>query len=122
MRDAHVITLALLAALAACGGGDDGAAATSRAPESAGEVWEVDRADDRAAVEGALLAYVTGLHVLVLDDDDAFAGMTRLRATAGADGARAFTLANGLGAELAPAGDALELRFSSGQVVPLKRR
>ena len=107
-------------ALAACGG--DGAAEAVRAPERAGEVWELDRTDDGAAVEGALLAYVNGLHVMVLDDDDAFTGMTRLRATAGDGGRRAFTLANGLGVELAPAGDALELRFAGGQVVPLRRQ
>jgi hypothetical protein len=108
------------ATLVACGG--DGTAETSRAPERAGEVWEVDRADDRAAAEGALLAYVSGLHVVVLDDDDAFAGMTRLRLTDRDGGGRGLTLANGGGAELVPGGDGLELRFPDGQTVPMRRQ
>jgi hypothetical protein len=118
-RAAAVTSVA--AALVACGGGD-GTAETSRAPERAGEVWEVDRVDERAAAEGALLAYVSGLHVVILDDDDAFAGMTRLRLTDRDGGGRRLTLANGGGAELVPAGEGLELRFPDGQRVPMRRQ
>lgn len=115
--------LALLLVLAACGGEGGGEEpAISRAPERAGEVWEVDRADDRAAAEAALLAYVNGLHVMVLEDDDAFAGMTKLRLANREGGGRTISLANGGTAELVPTGDALELRFANGPLVPLRRQ
>ena len=118
-REAAIVSIA--AVLVACGGAD-GSAETSRAPERAGEVWEVDRVDDRAAAEGALLAYVSGLHVVVLDDDDAFAGMTRLRLADRDGGGRGLTLPNGTGAELVPAGEGLELKFPDGQTVPMRRQ
>ena len=60
--------------------------------------------------------------VVVVDGDDAYAGMTRLRAAKGADGARTFALANGLTAELAPVGEVMELRFSSGETLPMRRQ
>ncbi len=127
MAAASRSTLAALAALAllapaACGGGDDGAPDVARAPARDGEVWELDRADDRATADAAMLAYVHGVHVLVLDGDEAFAGMTRLRAAEDANGGRTLTLANGLAAQLVPSGDAIELRFASGERVPLRRR
>ena len=116
---APLMVLALFAA--ACGGDDAAVAAAARVPDD-GVVWEVDRPDDRAAAEGALLAYVSGLHVMVIDDDDAYAGMTRMRLTERAEGGRALTLAGGLGAELVPSGASLELRFADGQRVPLRRQ
>jgi hypothetical protein len=82
----------------------------------------VDSAGDRATAPAALLAYVNGLHVMVLDDDEAFAGMTPLRAERGADGMRTFHLANGLDAQLVEQGDALQLRFTGGEAVTMRRR
>lgn len=121
-RTSRFPPLVLAVGLIAACGGDGGAAETSRAPERSGEVWEVDRVEDRAVAEAALLAYVSGLHVVVLDDDDAFAGMTRLRLTNGDGGGRSITLANGVGAQIVPAGEVLELRFAGGQTVPLRRQ
>ncbi len=112
--------LALLGA--ACGGGGGGAPAAARAPTRAGDVWEIDHPDDRANAAGAALAYVNGLHVMVVDGNRAWAGMTRLDAESGADGARTFHLDGGLTADLVKAGDGLELRFSTGERVPLRKR
>jgi len=108
-------------ALAACGHKDDATQATA-APSRAGQVWEADHAEDRANAPATLVAFVNGLHVVVLDGDDAYAGMTRLHATSGADGKRTIPLANGLGAELVPVGDVMELRFSSGESLPLRKQ
>ena len=118
------IVLALLL-LGACGGAPDrasGEAATAAAPARAGVVWELDSADSREAAPAALQAYVHGLHVLVLDDDDAYAGMTRLTGRAGDDGARTFHLADGVEARLAPAGERMALRFAGGAAVPMRRQ
>jgi hypothetical protein len=106
--------------LSACGGGESGIVA--RAPARAGDVWELDRTEDRATAQAALLAYVNGLHVMVLDGNTAYAGMTRLEAAKGPDGSQTLTLANGLKADLVHAGEAVELRFSSGELVPLRKR
>src|SRR6185295_19881854 len=69
------VGLSLLVAVLACGGA--GADDTARAPTRAGDVWEVDSANDRDAAQGALLAFVSGTHVLLVDGDDTYAGMRR---------------------------------------------
>ena len=107
---------------AACGGGDVGGTSTARVPARGGEVWEIAAAPDRADTPAALLAYVHGLHVLVLDGNRVYAGMSRLNATRGEDGSRVLALANGLEASLVPVGEGMELRFSTGETVPLTRR
>jgi hypothetical protein len=48
--------------------------------------------------------------------------MTRLEAAKGPDGNQTLTLANGLTADLIRAGEAVELRFSSGELVALRKR
>lgn len=111
-----------LIGVSACDRGADSAGEVARAPTRAGEVWELDGSVGREGSPAAMLAYVNGLHVLVLDGNEAFAGMTRLRAEAGPSGAKTFKLADGLTAELAPAGDAMELRFSTGESIPMRRR
>ena len=113
---------AALATAAACGGDANDVARVERAPARAGDVWELDSADDRQTAPAALLAYVSGLHVMVLDGDEAYAGMTRLEGTREDDGARRFRLANGLDARVVPAGDGLELRFSSGEVMAMHKQ
>jgi len=120
---AAVSRAALLLTMAAVACGRGGAAASVETPPSrAGQVWEADRAEDRANAPATMLAFVNGLHVMVLDGDDAYAGMTRLHAAPTADGKRAIPLANGLGAELVPVGEVMELRFSSGESLPLRRQ
>lgn len=114
--------ISVLVAGAGCDRGAESAEQVARAPAKAGEVWELDGAVGREGSPAAMLAYVNGLHVLVLDGDDAFAGMTRLRAEKGPDGNKTFKLADGLTAELAEAGDAMELRFSTGESIPMRRR
>ena len=64
------------ASLAGCGGGGaPGSAATP--PARSGQVWEVQGSDDRTAVPGSIVAFVNGVHVMVVDGDRVFAGMTR---------------------------------------------
>ena len=93
-----------------------------RVPARSGEVWEVDRPTDRATAPGAVLAFVTGLHVMIVDADQVFAGMTRLETTQGPAGARVVALGNGLSAEIMPAGDRLELRFSTGESIAMRKQ
>lgn len=108
---------------AACGGGGDGPSAVARTPASAGDVWAVHAEGTRTSPPAAALAaFVNGLHVVVVDGNTAYAGMTRLEARAEEGGPPAFTLANGLRAELSRAGDSAQLRFSSGEVLSLRRQ
>ncbi|MGZ8379741.1 MAG: hypothetical protein ACXW0Z_21145 [Gemmatirosa sp.] len=121
-RATVAVALAILL-LSACGGAAaDDAPATASAPARAGEVWELDSADSRASAPAALQAYVHGLHVMVVDDETAYAGMTRLTGREAAEGGRTYHLADGTEARLAPAGDAMELRFAGGAAVHLRRQ
>ncbi len=116
--------LALAAvAFAGCGGGEGGSRPeVARVPARAGVVWEVDSAASRSASPAALLAYVNGLHVVVVDGGDVYAGMTRLKATSTPDGGWELRLDDGLSAELRPAGDAMRLAFSTGEEIGMRRR
>jgi hypothetical protein len=58
----------------------------------------------------------------VLDGNEVFAGMTRFTTERGSDGGRSIKLANGLGAQLVPVGDSLELRFSTGETIPMHKQ
>ena len=78
--------------------------------------------DDRAFIPGSIVAMVNGVHVMVVEGDRVYAGMTPLATTAGANGARTITFASGLTADLVTAGQGAELRFSSGERVPLRPR
>lgn len=114
---------ALIATLmTACGGSSDAGPQTARAPKSAGDVWEIEGTTDRTTASTAVMAYVNGLHVFVLDGDDAFVGMTRVRGTRSDDGSRRFQIADSVSVELAPAGDLLEMRFASGERIPVRKR
>lgn len=112
----------MLALATGCGRGEARGTSAEAAPERAGEVWEVDSAANRATAGAALQAYVHGLHVVVLDGDDAYAGMTRLHAERAADGVRHYRLADGTAAQLAPAGAAFALRFADGGTVRMRRQ
>lgn len=117
-----IATTLLATALLGCGGSGGGADETARAPAKSGDVWEIDQEQDRAGAPAALLAYVSGLHLMVLDGDDAFAGMTRLTAEAKPGGGRMLRVSPSLEAELAPTAAGMELRFSSGETVPMRRK
>ena len=91
-------------------------------PARAGEVWQLAAASERTDSPGALLAYINGLHVLVLDGDAVYAGTTHVRTTARAGG-RAIALGNGVDALLIPAGPGkMDLRFSTGETAHMVRR
>ncbi len=109
--------------LAGCGGGDGASGSeAARAPSRAGAVWEVDSATSRAAAPAVLLAYVNGLHVVVVDGGDIYTGMTRRKAASTPDGGWELQLGNGLTAELRPDGDAMQLAFSSGEKIGMHKR
>jgi hypothetical protein len=124
MRASHTSWRALWLALplAACSSSDASRDGTVSIPARAGDVWEADRAEDRANAAASLVAFVNGLHVVVVDGDDVYAGTTRHQSTSGDEGARALSLVNGLRAELVPVGEVLELRFSSGETLPMRRQ
>jgi hypothetical protein len=71
---------------------------------------------------GAIVAFVNGVHVMVVDDDRVFAGMTPLESKSGSGGARTITFASGLSAEMVPSAQGAEMRFSSGERVPVRER
>lgn len=122
-RSVQAVALAFSAIfIGGCDNAPDKGAEIAAAPSRAGEVWELDRAGDRAAVPAAVAAYVSGLHVMVLDGDSAYAGMTRLRATRNPAGARVLKLAHGAEVELAAVGDGVELRFADAGSIPLRRQ
>ena len=112
--------LAFLAAVVACAGA--GADDAARAPARSGDVWEVDAANDRDAAQGALLAFVSGTHVLLVDGDDTYAGMRRTHGGKAPDGGQPLALGGGIEATLAPSGDAMQLRFASGETLALHKR
>jgi hypothetical protein len=111
----------LLLAAVACGGGA-ASDAPAPAPTRSGDVWEIDYADDRRAAAGALLAFVSGTHVILVDGNDSYAGMRVTRGGKAPDGGQPLTLAGGIEATLAPAGEAMQLRFASGETLGLHKR
>jgi hypothetical protein len=107
--------------LAGCGGGGE-PGSTAPPPARAGQVWEVQGAEDRAYLPGSIVAFVNGVHVMVVDGDRVYAGMTPLATTNGSNGAKTITFASGLTAEMVPSAQGAEMRFSSGERVPVRAR
>jgi hypothetical protein len=100
------------------------AAACGKAgPSRSGEVWEIDPTGGRTTAPAAVLAYVNGLHLVIVDGDRAFSGVTELKTESAPGGGRTIALANGLKATLVPAGtDRMDLRFSSGESIPMQKK
>jgi hypothetical protein len=69
-----------------------------------------------------MVAFANGLHVIVVDGDDVYAGMTKLHSEAAPGGGRSIKLDNGLVAQLVPSGDSLNLRFSTGESIRMHNR
>ncbi|MGH9348059.1 MAG: hypothetical protein ACRD26_12435 [Vicinamibacterales bacterium] len=105
-------------ALAGCGGGGDAGEAAVAAPASRGTLLLMDPGT-RATAPAAVMGFVHGLNAIVVDGDRVYAGMTALQATRGQDGARTLTFADGVSAQMVPAEKGFELRFSSGETIPL---
>ena len=122
----HVLSVFFVlgtASFAACGGGEPGSSgAVSAPPARSGDVWEVQAPDDRATVAGSIVAFVNGVHVMVVDGDRIYAGMTELTTKSGPNGAHTITFPSGLSADMVPAGQGVELRFSSGERVSVRER
>ena len=117
-----IATVVQTIVIAGCKGSGDAANAVASVPSRSGDVWVVDSAANRGTAPAALLAFVNGLHVIVIDGDDAYAGTTQLKLAAGEHGARTLQLADGRSAELVPAGDAIDLRFSTGEHALLRKQ
>ena len=120
MRNHWMVLMAL--GVAACGKHGDAGTEVARAPSRAGDVWETDKAGDRKEAPATVLAFVNGLQTLVLDGGDVYAGTTRLSTTEDTAGGRVLALSNGLTATLRPAGEGLELRFTSGEHVAMRKQ
>lgn len=112
----------VLLCLTACGGGGSSATGAAPPPASSGEVWEVKSPEDRTAVPGAIVAFVNGVHVMVVDGSQIYAGMTELTTKNGAGGSRTLSFPSGLSADLVPSEGGAELRFSSGERVVVGSR
>lgn len=95
---------------------------TTTPPARSGDVWVVDSAASRAEAPGAMLAFVNGLHVMVIDGDDIYAGTTKLRLHPSPDGGRMMDLGGGQTARLVQSGAGYELHFSSGETVRLRKQ
>jgi hypothetical protein len=108
--------------LAGCSTRGDAGTEVARAPSHSGDVWETDKATDRKEAPATVLAFVNGLQTVVVDGSDVYAGNTRLSTTEDTAGARVVALSNGLAASLVPAGDGLELRFTSGEHVAMRKQ
>jgi hypothetical protein len=120
MRRQWMCVLAI--GIVACGKHGDAAGSVAKAPSHSGDVWEVDKVSDRKEAPATVLAFVNGLHTVVLDGSDVYAGSTRYGTSADTGGGRIVALSNGLSARIVDAGDAMELRFSSGERVPLRKQ
>jgi len=107
----------------ACGGADKGTPGAVAAPPSrSGDIWEIQTPADRTSVPGSIVAFVNGVHVMVVDGDQIYAGMTTLAAKSGSNGGRTITFPSGLTADLVSSGQGAELRFSSGERVMVHER
>jgi hypothetical protein len=107
LRSGRLAAALLIPTTAACGGGGSSADAPAAAPSRSGDVWELDRADDRAATKGALLAFVSCAHVLLVDGNDTYAGMRLTSGGKAPDGGQPLVLGGGIEATLAPAGETM---------------
>jgi hypothetical protein len=115
--------LLVSAASTACGGADTGTpGAVAAPPPRSGDIWEIQAPADRAAVPGSIVAFVNGVHVMVVDGNQVYAGMTTLATKSGTDGGRTITFPSGLTADLVSSGQGAELRFSSGERVMVHER
>jgi hypothetical protein len=108
--------------LGACGGGTEAGGAVTAPPTRSGEVWAVQSPDDRTAVAGSIVAFVNGVHVMVVDGEQIYAGMTELTTKEAAGGGRTIAFPSGLSADLVPSGQGAELRFSTGEKVAVGSR
>ena len=119
----HLLLVAVALMTAACGGGADKGApgAVAAPPSRSGDIWEIQTPADRTSVPGSIVALVNGVHVMVVDGDQIYAGMTTLAAKSGSGG-RTITFPSGLTADMVSNGQGAELRFSSGERVMVHER
>jgi hypothetical protein len=108
--------------IVACGKNADAGGSVAKAPSHSGDVWEADKVSERKEAPATVIAFVNGLHTVVLDGSDVYAGSTRYSTSEDTAGGRDVALSNGLSARIFAAGDAMELRFSSGESVPLRKQ
>jgi hypothetical protein len=62
---------------AGCRGVETGTpGAVASPPSRRGDIWEIQTPADRTSVPGSIVAFVNGVHVMVVDGDQIYAGMT----------------------------------------------
>jgi hypothetical protein len=108
---------ALIASIVACSGSSESGHGASPPPSRSGQVWEIDSASNRSTAAGSMVAFANGLHVLVVDGDDIYAGMQKLKSSPGPDGSRLVMLADGDTAVFRPSANGINILFSNGDTV-----
>ena len=121
LRESLLLTALVAAANAGCSH-DAGSRLAISEPRRAGEVWEVDSAASQSSGAAALLAFVSGTQVLLVDGATTYAGMRVTDGGQAPDGGQPLVLSDGIRATLAPRDGGMQLRFSSGEVLALRRR
>ncbi|MEO8623452.1 MAG: hypothetical protein ABI625_20415 [bacterium] len=99
--------LILALGLVACGGADGSNEHAAAVPTRSGDVWELDTPDDRTTAPAAMAAFVNGVHVVIVDGNDVYAGTEKRNAKQ-------------LG--LSPDGDRMTARLTTGETVRLRRQ
>ena len=117
-----LLLAALVAAVNAGCSQDAGSRVAVSLPRRAGEIWEVDSAASQSSGAAALLAFVSGTQVLLVDGATTYAGMRVTDGGQAPDGGQPLVLSDGISATLAPREGGMQLRFSSGEVLALRRR
>jgi hypothetical protein len=119
----HALAVVATLATAACGSADTGTPGAVAAPPSGrGNVWEIQSPGERVTVAGSIVAFVNGVHVMVVDGERIYAGMTELPSKSSPNGGQTITFSSGLTADMVPSGQGAELRFSSGERVLVHER
>jgi hypothetical protein len=121
-RYVRIAIAASVLGIVGCGRTENATTGAVASPPSRGKVWEILNSEERATVAGAIVAFVNGMHVMVVDGERVFAGMTELKATSGPGGATTITLPSGLTAIMLPTGNGIELQFSTGERAMLRER
>ncbi|MEO7218113.1 MAG: hypothetical protein ABI026_07960 [Gemmatimonadaceae bacterium] len=112
----------LAGSIVACSASSDSRKGASPPPSESGQVWEVDSASNRSTAAGSMAAFANGLHVIVVDGDDIYAGMQKLKSAPGPDGSRLVTLADGDTASFKQSGSDIDVRFSTGETVHMHQQ
>ena len=105
----------------ACRGDGSGGEGNASALPAGGVVWAVSNPDNRSTAPAALEAMVFGAHVLLVDGDDVYTGLTRRRLEQRSDGTWSLALPGGAQTTIDRSDSALVLHLPSGATVSLSK-